>query len=718
MSEIEEIVLADRTQKADWAMADNAPDHVPLTTVLRYRWRTMIAVSTLAAALGLGAVLTYVHPLYEVRATVHVAPIVRPILFKDYDTDISRQYQQFLATVSLNILSAEVVAETLESPAVRSLPLVLAWQDPFGEIAGNIEVKRAGGTELLSVAMRGENPQDMAVIINNLVATYLRHREEQRRKWDDRIVDSLQREARELETKLKSRQEQMRQAATQYGLNVGDDDSDSVLETLVADLQQLLTEAKRDHARAAAGVVALDDQGGIEAVISADPAAFESYVAQDPQVQTLENELRSVELSALSDRRKGRGPDHPDVRSRPALIADLRMRLDKRSGELREAHAASVLRRRRFRLLDTEATARFLEEELTKARKRLTEERGSVSGHKFALDDLAHERERLEADLNQVRQKVWNIELERNRTARISVASHARAPDWPNIDKRPKYGAVALLFSLMLGVGAAMLRHNSDTRFRNPVDVTGRLGVRVLGTIQRIPGITALEASDDVRVVEPIRGISTALLASADGRPSHVRLITSPTPQSGKSSMALNLARSLAATGRRVLFVDADNHGQGATSRLGLSGRTGVKELLEGLCSAEEIVCPMDPGVLHVLPAGQCSHTFGDLLAARRAQDILRAVFAKYDEVIVDSGPVLAGSNTVILATLVDEIILVLRAGRSKTDEARAAQEQLAGVGGRVVGVILNGVDERTARQGYGYSHSYAYASQSSDGTN
>lgn len=715
MSETDAIDLADRTQKADWAWADNAPNHAPLTTVLRRRWRTLIVVSTLAAALGVGAALTYVHPLYEVEATVHVAPYVRPILFKDYDTDISRQYAQFLATVSMNILNAEVVGETLESPAVRSLPLVLAWQDPFREIVSNIEVKRVGVTELLSVAMRGENPQDMAVIINNLVATYLRHREEQRRKWDDKIVDSLQREAQGLKTKLKSRQEQMRQAATQYGLTVGENAPDSVLEALVADLQQLLTEAKRDHARAAARALALDDQDGIEAVISADPAAFESYLAQDPQIQTLENELRSVELSALSDRRKGRGPNHPDVQSRPAQIADLRTRLEARTGELGEVYAASVVRRRRFRLLDAEATARFLEDEATKAQKRLAEERASVSGQRFAFDDLAHERERLEADLNQVRQKVWNIELERNRTARISVASHARVPEWPNIDKRPKYGAVALIFSLMLGVGAAMLRHSLDTKFRSPVDVTGRLGVRVLGTIQRVPGIATLEAFDDVRVVEPIRGISTALLASADSRPCHIRLITSPTPQSGKSSMALNLARSLAATGRRVLFVDADNHGQGVTSRLGLSGRPGVKELLEGLCSAEDIVCPMDPGHLHVLPAGHCSHAFGDLLAARSAQEILRAVFAKYDEVIVDSGPVLAGSNTAILATLVDEIILVLRAGRSKTDEARAAQEQLAGVGGRVVGVILNGVDKRTARQSYSYG--YAYASQSGDGT-
>jgi Mrp family chromosome partitioning ATPase len=92
----------------------------------------------------------------------------------------------------------------------------------------------------------------------------------------------------------------------------------------------------------------------------------------------------------------------------------------------------------------------------------------------------------------------------------------------------------------------------------------------------------------------------------------------------------------------------------------------------------------------------------------------LRTLFAQYDEVIIDSAPVLAGSSAVILSTLVDEVIMVLRAGRSRMDETRAAQEHLASVGGRVVGVILNGVDERTAR--YSYSYSYAHASRPTGG--
>jgi len=89
------------------------------------------------------------------------------------------------------------------------------------------------------------------------------------------------------------------------------------------------------------------------------------------------------------------------------------------------------------------------------------------------------------------------------------------------------------------------------------------------------------------------------------------------------------------------------------------------------------------------------------------AQARRRSLFAGFDEVIVDSPPVLAKSDTVVLATVVDEVVLVLRAGRSTQEEARAARQYLAAVGGNVVGVILNAVVPKHVRYGYSYNDSY-----------
>ena len=185
------------------------------------------------------------------------------------------------------------------------------------------------------------------------------------------------------------------------------------------------------------------------------------------------------------------------------------------------------------------------------------------------------------------------------------------------------------------------------------------------------------------------------------------RLITSPSPRSGKSSLAMNLAQSLASTGRKVLLMDADNEGQGITRSFEMVGHPGLKELLEGVCAPEQALYPRDMEGLRVLPAGQRDVTFGDALTGRRAQETVLSLFQNFEEVIVDSPPVLGRSTAVVLATLVDEVVLVLRAGESTREDVQAARQYLATVGAKNVSVILNAVDSKSLRYAR-YSHSYS----------
>ena len=414
---------------------------------------------------------------------------------------------------------------------------------------------------------------------------------------------------------------------------------------------------------------------------------------------------RLVQTSAMSDASQGRGPEHPEVQGRPALIEDLKDRIQRRELALAQAFAATQRRELQAQVRDADITARVLEKEL----KRLQDERANIGDNLFVLDDLRREREHVEASLMQVREKIWTVEVEQKRAAQIVVDSWARVPPAPNLDKRPKLLAVAVMMSLACGAGVALLRGRMDRSIRNPNDVTDRLGVRVLGSVERVRlDKTASPGELDMRLVEPIRGISTALLAGSSGNGTHSRLVTSPVPGSGKSSMALNLARSLVATGRRVLLIDADNHGQGITRKLNLTGLDGLCEYLDGARAASALIQSVESGGLHILPAGSRRDTFGDLLRAKSAGEKMTALYGAFDEVIVDSPPVLVKSDAVALATMVDEVVLVLRAGQTSHEEAQIARQYLESVRGHVVGVILNAVNSRNARYGYGYSYSYA----------
>lgn len=698
--EIQATVVAERTRRAPDPV-HSAAGPPSLIGILLYRWPTLTAVSLCATAALLALVFHFVRPMYEVSATLHINPKVRSILNSDPEADMTHTYRQFVGTEAANLLSSAVLSAAVNTTEVRGIPDVAEAIDPVAVLQEWIEVEQVRGTELLEVRMKGLRPEPLVAIVNNVVNSYISWREEAQRKWDEQVLASLKAEQAELEPKLKMKARQLRETAVDQGLG-GAEGSGFVVDQWIREVQQLSTQSIKQRSMADDQLRKLEDAENPIDASALDPRAFETYAAQDPELQSLRQELRNVELAALSDRSLGRGPQHPEVQTRPALVEALRSRIAEREQRLREVFTESHRRALHATIYESDIAAKVYEEELN----RLNEQRAAISGQQFVLGDLVHEREQIERSLRLVREKMWNVEVEQHRAARISVASYARIPPAPNLDKRPKFAAVALLIGLCTGAGAAFLRNRADTSFHTPVEVSERLGVRVLGTVRHVGKDEQSVGGLDARLMEPIRGISTALLAASPPSKTHVRLITSPTPASGKSSLSVNLARSLAATGRRVLLVDADNHGQGASRRLELLGKPGLTEFLKGTSEAEPLLQNGFPN-LSIMPAGSRSELFGEILCERSVQARLRHLFSHYDEVIVDSPPILAKSDAIILATIVNEVVLVLRAGTSRTSETHAAQQYLSTVGASVVGVILNGVNPRTLNYGYGYGYGY-----------
>ena len=696
-----ELSLADRnTGLGAPDLEFSRPAGPSIVSMVLRRWPTALLISVLIGAIGAWAVLYLVQPMYQVVGTLHVSPVVRPILFSDPSSDNTGNYRQYVGTQAATIASPANIDAALSTPEVRSLPFLALAEDPVQSIQDALSVRPRPSTELLDVMVVGKAPQDMATIANSLLTTYLKGLDEKQRAWDQKVLSSLKSEQHELEAKLQVKNRQLRDTAVDQGLGVAHD-SGALVDRWLSDAHQFLTEAYKNRALAQAKLEALGDENSEPG--NTDPAMFEEYVGRDPELLALKEQLRVAESAAMSDASRGRGPDHPEVQGRPALITDLKDRIQRREQSLSTAFATSQRRELQAEYRNADITAKVLEKEL----KRLQSERASAASSQFLLDDLRREREHVETSLNQVREKIWTVEVEQKRASQIVVDSWARVPPTPNLDKRPKLLALAVMMSLACGIGAALLRARLDQSIRVPSDVTGRLGVRVLGSVEQISLDKNSNAALDIRLSEPIRGISTALLSGPTGRTAHSRLITSPTAGSGKSSMALNLARSLVATGRRVLLVDADNHGQGITRRLNLAGLDGLCEYLEGNRTPTSLI-HTEAGGLHVLPCGSRKECFGDLLRAKDVAERMVALYKTYDEVIVDSPPVLVKSDAVALATVVDEVVLVLRAGQTRHDEAQIARQYLESVRGRVVGVILNAVDPKNARYGYGYSYSYA----------
>lgn len=703
MSDTQPLMIPPVPGGVDAGFPDNAAQSDSVLSMLLMRWRTMLVVSVLVAAACFTAIWIMVRPKYEVSATIHVAPVDRAILFSDPNVDEARNYRQYMGTEAARILAAPLIEAALDAPGVRELPFVAQMLDPVATIQRELKVEHNKGTELLQIAMSGENPKDMVPIIDSILKTYLRQRGDRRRQSDERILGSLRKEDTELKAKLEIKARQLQQTAVDKGLG-GAEPSGALVDTWIGDLQGLLTQAKKERALANGRLELLDTDMATGGSALVNPAELEIYLSNNRELQGLRQELRAIELAALNDHRFGRGPNHPDVHGRKGRVEALRTLVGEKELSLSKAFALSAKQTLLVELREDDITIRVLQDELD----RLNAERSDLAGQLFVLETLRYERERLELSLNRVREKIWTVEVEQNRAARVTLASPARAPVMPNIDKRIKLSAAALLMSMFVGVATAILLGRLDTSFRLPEEVTERLGVRVLGAVQHLEDGPPIAI--DRRLAEPMRGISMALLAGSKGKGARTRLITSPAPGSGKSSLAMNLARSLAATGRSVLLVDADNTGRGVSRALELADHPGMSELLEGTISAKEAMCSAGVAGLTVIPAGAVNDCFGEMLSSLKARELLHSLFAEYDEVIVDSPPVLATSDAAILATMIDEVVVVLRAGQTTREEAAAAQQSLAAVGGNVVGVILNAVDPKTSRYAYRYGYAYAAA--------
>jgi tyrosine-protein kinase Etk/Wzc len=241
---------------------------------------------------------------------------------------------------------------------------------------------------------------------------------------------------------------------------------------------------------------------------------------------------------------------------------------------------------------------------------------------------------------------------------------------------------------------------------------------------------------------EAYRHIRTNIQFSIPDKVIRSILVTSPSSGDGKSTVAANLAIVMAQSGRRTLLIDADLRRPQQHHLFAVKREPGLVQVLFRECGLESDVFKTGVENLSLITAGGLSKQAGDaktngsngefaevpnpaeLLGSRRMREILDEIHNSYDVVIIDSPPVLAATDAVLLSTQCDATILVTRAGKTKEGELVFSQEALRDVGATMIGTLLNAFDIKMAygltyRYGayskYGYYSKYAYGKTASD---
>jgi polysaccharide biosynthesis transport protein len=310
-------------------------------------------------------------------------------------------------------------------------------------------------------------------------------------------------------------------------------------------------------------------------------------------------------------------------------------------------------------------------------------------------------------------------------TSNISVVDRAEIPSVPSSPRKSRNLILACLVGLFGGVGLAFAFEYLDTNIKDTKEVEMVLRVPTLGLVpawsalrghrrrQLVAGTNgdagsfALVAQAEMASVfaEAFRNLRTNLLYSAPDHPPKTIMVTSLHPGDGKTSLATNLAITLAQLGAgEVLVIDADMRRPNLHQILVVDQAPGLSTFLTGQAGLADVVAPTRIGNLFVIPSGRSPLNPAELLASKRLREAITVLGERFTYIVFDTGPLFGTSDAAILAGQVEGVVLVLRHGRAGREAAQRAIRNLMSVRAKLLGVILNDVDVR-GNGYYGYSY-------------
>ncbi len=340
------------------------------------------------------------------------------------------------------------------------------------------------------------------------------------------------------------------------------------------------------------------------------------------------------------------------------------------------------------------------------------------------------------------RQKTQELAISSDLPDNITISSRAVVPTSPVGPERNRNIILAFLVSLVGGVGLSFLLDYLDDSIRTSDDIGRNLGLPTLALIPHQAAISgkqlgaggltdidnpenvhslALIALQDTRspVAEAYRHLRTSLLFSSAGNPPKTILVTSSQPSEGKTTTAINTAIALAQSGADVVIIDCDLRRPRLHSHFNMANSHGLTNYLSGEKDTQNLLkpCP-DLPKLKIITSGPIPPNPAELLSSNEMKNLLQFLSGNYKHIVIDSPPAISFTDSAILSTLVDGVVLVAKAGSSSIHLMRRFKQRLAGLGTRIYGVVLNDVKPNSLEYGYyGYDYSYDYYTNSDEST-
>jgi capsular exopolysaccharide synthesis family protein len=680
-----------------------------LWIVKRHRWKILAFVATcVIATLIVSFRLT---PIYESTAVIDIdRRMPTGILGQEATQSATNDADQFLATQIKLIQADSVLRPVAQKYKLRELEnddwdsnkIKDAAAEETPVILKKLKVTRPPNTYILLISYQSPDKRLAADVANGIAQSYLQHSYTIRYLASAGLSQFMERQLEELRAKMEKSSAALAQFERELNV-INPEEKTNIISARLLQLNEEYTSAQSDRVRKEAAYSSIQS-GTMEAA---------QVSTQGEALRKLTETLNAAQQK-FAEVKTHYGANHPEFKRAQTAVTEVERQLQSTRDSIAqrvEIEYRGALDREQMlqkAVVDTKAefdrlNARSFEYQTVKR---------EAEGDKKLYEDLI--RKIKEAGINAGFQN-----------SSIRVADAARPGLKPVFPMIPLNAALAFLFSSLLAFGVAVVSDAMDNTIRDPEQVMRTLKTQVVGSLPQVktwrtqPANVSINGSSNGAVVphsdsghrslstyeEAIRTLRNSILLTDFDRRFRTLLVTSASPSEGKSTIAIHLAVAHAQQHRRTLVIDGDLRRPSIHKRFGMQNTLGLSNvLLNDLPWREALLKP--PGIpdLDILPAGSVSRRAADLIG-NGLQPLLDECSAHYDLIILDAPPLLGFPEPLQMATAVDGVVIVARAGQTSRKGVASVLHTLHRLRANVVGLVLNEVHREISDTYYYYGY-------------
>jgi len=735
-------------------------EQISLQDYLRilYRGRWIIFFSFLAVVIATAYFTFTAKPVYEASAKIMVesqGTMERALFNLNYLGN-----QTTLITNQVEILKSRMLAEEvvrfLESSPYRD-SLAIFRPDENGEfmdfrsqvkwIMNHLEVTPKKDTDIIQITFQANTPFEAARICNVVAETYRQLNRDFNRSEFKELRQFLEKQLQQKGEELRVAEEALKTYREQHKLVALDEETKELISRVAESQAQLETAQVELEA-------ALEKKKNIESqledrrnYLSTDISQISSQLLQELQEEYARLVAEKVKYETLVAQDRVNPEEYRiQLTSLTNRIKAIRKRLQEEAEKIANSSMVSDPLMIAQQLVDAKLK---IENEIKGLSAQIDALRGILAKYEeelAALPEQGLELARLQRQL-QVEQNTYLLMKEKLEETKISEAGQkenvrivdtAIEPDYPVKPKKKLNFLLGALIGLGLGVGLTFLMEYFDNSIKNPEELE-KMGFPILAIIPRIEtneiakkifSGNGSENGDfqDGRLIEtqlvshfdpksPISEAYRTLRTNIQfknlnsGKKTHSLLVTSSAPKEGKSTTIANLAITMAQMGSKTLLVDTDLRRPVIHSIFNLKKEKGITNYLMGKYSFEEVVKTTLIDNLYLVTSGPLPPNPSEILSSDAMKEFFKEAHSQFDVLLLDSPPIIAVTDAAVLSTMVDGVLLVIKAHQTPRDVIKRAKSLLDNVNAPILGCILNSVDIEKGYGSYYYYYYYHYYS-------